>query len=145
MSARPSRPSRNPPQPAAEWGCRRPPEIRADLGPANIAGHFGGIRCLRYRTALKVVRVEPGSPAEKAGLEPGDVIVAANGAAITGPEQLASAVRKSGAALELTVRDSLLGATRRCKSSWADQHPQSRCRRNLPFRALVRRVRPGEP
>jgi S1-C subfamily serine protease len=64
---------------------------------------------LGARTALKVVRVEPGSPAEKAGLESGDVIVAANGVAITGPEQLVSAVRKSGAALELTVRDSRTG------------------------------------
>lgn len=64
---------------------------------------------LGTRTALKVVRVEPGSSAEKAGLEPGDVIVAANGTAITGPEQLVSAVRKSGTALELTVRDSRTG------------------------------------
>jgi len=64
---------------------------------------------LGTRTALKVLRVEPGSPAEKAGLEAGDVIVEANGAPITGPEQLVSAVRKSGAALELTVRDSRTG------------------------------------
>ena len=64
---------------------------------------------LGTRTALKVTRVEPGSPAEKAGLEPGDVIVAADGAPVTGPEQLVSAVRKSGPSLELMVRDSRTG------------------------------------
>ncbi len=61
------------------------------------------------RTALKVVSVTPDGPAAKAGLEPDDVIVAANGAAITGPEQLAAAVRKSGPTLSLTVRDRRTG------------------------------------
>jgi S1-C subfamily serine protease len=64
---------------------------------------------LGQRTALKVIRVEPGSPAAKAGLEPNDVVVAANGAAITGPEQLATALRKSGPTMTLTVRDSRTG------------------------------------
>lgn len=61
------------------------------------------------RTAMKISRVEPGSPAAKAGLEVNDVIVAANGTPITGPEQLAGAVRKSGPTLTLTVRDSRTG------------------------------------
>jgi serine protease Do len=61
------------------------------------------------RTALKVSRVTPDSPGAKAGLEPGDVIVAANGAPITGVEQLAAALRKSGPTLELTVRDTRTG------------------------------------
>ena len=51
----------------------------------------------------------PGSPAEKAGIEPGDVIVEADGAPITSPDQLLSAVRKSGPNLDLTVRDSRTG------------------------------------
>ena len=64
---------------------------------------------LGQRTALKIVRVEPGSPAEKAGIEPGDVIVAANGSPITGIEQLGPALRKSGPNLELTIRDTRTG------------------------------------
>jgi S1-C subfamily serine protease len=64
---------------------------------------------LGQRTAMKVVRVEPGSPAQKAGFEIGDVIVAANGAPITGAEQLAAAFRKSGSTLTLTVRDTRTG------------------------------------
>jgi S1-C subfamily serine protease len=60
---------------------------------------------LGQRTALKVVAVEPESPAAKAGLEPGDVIVEANDIPITGVEQLAAALRKSGSVLNLTVRN----------------------------------------
>jgi S1-C subfamily serine protease len=61
------------------------------------------------RTALKVTRVEPGTLAAAAGLEPGDIIVAANGAPVVGPEELVRAVRRSGPQLELTVRDSRTG------------------------------------
>jgi S1-C subfamily serine protease len=64
---------------------------------------------LGQRTALKVVRVEPGSAAQKAGIEPDDILVAANGAPLTGPEQLGNALRKSGPTLTLTVRDSRSG------------------------------------
>jgi S1-C subfamily serine protease len=61
------------------------------------------------RSALKVIRVEPAGPAAKAGLEPGDILVAANGAPTTGVEQLLNALRKSGPTLKLTVRDSRTG------------------------------------
>ncbi|MFO0810421.1 MAG: PDZ domain-containing protein [Gemmataceae bacterium] len=60
---------------------------------------------LGQRTALKVTQVEPGGAAAKAGVEVGDVLVAANGAALTGPEQLGAALRKSGPTMTLTVRD----------------------------------------
>ena len=40
------------------------------------------------RTGMKVVGVQPDSPAQKAGIEPGDVIVAANGVPVTGAEAM---------------------------------------------------------
>src|SRR4029078_13198464 len=64
---------------------------------------------LGQRTALKVTRVVADSPAAKAGLEDNDVLVAADGAPLTSPEQLGTALRKSGATLTLTVRDSRTG------------------------------------
>ncbi len=61
------------------------------------------------RTAMKVVGVQPDSPAQKAGIEPGDVIVAANGAPVTGAEAMSAIVHKSGKSLSLTVRDTRTG------------------------------------
>ncbi len=57
------------------------------------------------RTAMKVVSVDVGGAAEKAGIERGDVIVAANDTPVTGAEQLGAALAKSGAVLRLTIRD----------------------------------------
>jgi S1-C subfamily serine protease len=61
------------------------------------------------RTGMKVIRVEPGSPAQTAGIEVGDVIVAANGVAVTGVEVLSAVLKKSGSNLTLTVRDTRTG------------------------------------
>lgn len=60
---------------------------------------------LGQRTALKVSHVEPDGAAARAGIEVGDILVKANGAPLTEPEQLAAALRKSGSAITLTVRD----------------------------------------
>jgi serine protease Do len=61
------------------------------------------------RTGMKVIRVEPGSPAQMAGIEVGDVIVAANGVPVTGVEVLSAVLHKSGPSLTLTVRDTRTG------------------------------------
>jgi S1-C subfamily serine protease len=61
------------------------------------------------RTAMKVTAVRPGSPAAAAGIEPNDVIVAANGVPITGADTLGAMLRKSAASLTLTVRDTRTG------------------------------------
>ena len=75
------------------------------------------------RTAMKVVGVQPGSPGQKAGLEPGDIIVAANGVPITGAEALSAVVRKSGAALALTVRDTRTGKDTRVEVKLGGDEP----------------------
>ncbi len=64
---------------------------------------------LGSRSALKITRVDPAGLAAKAGIEQGDIVVAANGAPVTGPEQLLGALRKSGPTLKLTVRDARTG------------------------------------
>ena len=60
-------------------------------------------------TALRVTEVQPGSPAEKAGIEKGDVIVQANGTPTGDVQQLNAAVQASGPVLTLTVRDTRTG------------------------------------
>ena len=79
------------------------------------------------RTAMKVVSVQPDSPGQKAGLEPGDVIVAANGVPITGAEALSAAVRKSGASVSLTVRDTRTGKDTRVEVKLGGEEPSGRC------------------
>jgi S1-C subfamily serine protease len=61
------------------------------------------------RTGMKVTVVRPNSPAAAAGIEPDDVIVAANGVPITGADTLSAMLRKSAASLTLTVRDTRTG------------------------------------
>ncbi len=85
------------------------PNPPAPSAPSRSLGLAAEPVTIGQRTAMKITRVEPNSPAAKAGLEVNDVIVEANGQAVTGTEQLSSAVRKSGATLTLTVRDSRTG------------------------------------
>jgi S1-C subfamily serine protease len=61
------------------------------------------------RTGMKVTGVLPDSPAAAAGIEPDDVIVAANGVPITGADTLSAMLRKSAASITLTVRDTRTG------------------------------------
>jgi S1-C subfamily serine protease len=96
------RPAQRPGEPKAAEPKPEPAERRS-LGLAAEPVKVG------ERTALKVTRVEQGSPANKAGIEPGDILVAVNGVPITGPEQLSNAFRKSGPVLNVTVRDSRTG------------------------------------
>jgi serine protease Do len=77
----------------------------APAAPARSLGISAEPVPIGPRTALKVTRIEPGGAASNAGIEVGDILVAANGAAITGAEQLAAALRKSGPSMTLTVRD----------------------------------------
>ena len=56
-------------------------------------------------SALKVIEVDPNSPAAKAGIETGDILVKADGIALESQEQLSTAFRRSRRALPVTVRD----------------------------------------
>jgi S1-C subfamily serine protease len=85
------------PTPAPEAAPRRSLGITAE--PVKIEG----------KGALKVVKVDPAGAGAKAGLEPGDVLVAADGKPLAGPEQLAAALRKGGPVVELLVRDTRTG------------------------------------
>jgi S1-C subfamily serine protease len=56
-----------------------------------------------------VSEVTQGSPAQRAGLEPGDVIVEANGTPILHPNTLNEEVRKGNPTLRLVVVDGRTG------------------------------------
>jgi serine protease Do len=71
-------------------------------------GNLGAVTELTFydiEAAVKVTEVTPGSPAARAGLQPGLVILRANDKAILHPNDLNDAARKSGGTLKLTVVD----------------------------------------
>jgi len=57
------------------------------------------------RVALKVTEVQPGSPAAKAGFEPGDVIAAVNDRSVDSVDQIVAVAKKMGPKLKVTVLD----------------------------------------
>ncbi|WP_165230901.1 PDZ domain-containing protein [Aquisphaera insulae] len=63
------------------------------------------VRAGIFATALRVTEVAEGSPAAKAGIEPGDVIVSADGEKTPDSAHLEAAVQKSGPVLTLNVLD----------------------------------------
>lgn len=84
-------------KPEDEAPAPQPPKVTLGLSAEPVR--------LGTRSALKVIRIDPNGLAAKAGLELGDMIVAANGVPTTGVEQMIGALRKSGPTLTLTVRD----------------------------------------
>lgn len=67
------------------------------------AAHLRAAVGLPPRDGVLITAVDEGSPAEAAGLARGDLITAVDGAPIRRPDDLLLAVRRSGAAVELTV------------------------------------------
>ncbi len=80
------------------------PQVRPGGG-----GRLGAVTELVFfstEAAVKVTEVEPGSPAARAGLEPGDVITEANGKPVLHPQTLNEIVGQScGPVLKLVVAD----------------------------------------
>lgn len=60
--------------------------VRAKVNRAEMAGGFGGIgvRLTSENGQIVVISVEPGKPADKAGIKPGDVITAIDGENMVG-------------------------------------------------------------
>lgn len=72
----------------------------AELAAMNegLARYFGG-----QRSGALVIEVGPGTPAERAGLQPGDVIVRAGGAAVSGPDDVRRHLAGRAGSLPLQV------------------------------------------
>jgi S1-C subfamily serine protease len=81
------------------------PAARPRLGIRGETVRLG----LGSRSGLKITEVEPDSPGQKAGLEVGDVIVSANGAAVSDVEAIEAAARSGGPVLKVNVLDSRSG------------------------------------
>lgn len=77
------------------------PRLGIAIAPAWMARRMRAAVGLRPRDGLLVREVEPGSPAEAAGMMVGDLLVAIDGRTVTGPDELADAVDAAPEALSI--------------------------------------------
>ena len=73
------------------------PRLGVAVAPGHVARHLRRAVGLPDRDGILVRGVEEGSPAEKAGMREGDLIVSAAGSAVTDPDELHAALAKAGA------------------------------------------------
>ncbi len=92
------------------------PATRTDNPPAGgksalaSLGFTGESLNVKGQFVLRVSSVEQGGPAQRSGLEPGDIVIGANDAALGGLEQLAQLAQR-GALKNLLVLDVNTGKT----------------------------------
>lgn len=100
------------------------PEALASFNQ-QIEGHFSGIgtTVAPAKKGLRVMTVFPRSPADKAGVEPGDVIVSVEGESLAG-QSLTEATKKikgpEGTQVKLGVRDGKSGKVRELEITRAE-------------------------
>jgi len=100
------------------------PEALASFNQ-EIEGHFSGIgtTVAPAKKGLRVMTVFPRSPADEAGIEPGDVIVSVEGESLAG-QSLTEATKKikgpEGTQVTLGVRDGKSGKVRELKITRAE-------------------------
>lgn len=79
------------------------PRLGVGLVPGRAARHIRRAAGLPDRDGVLVEQVEPASPAERAGLRRGDLIVAAGSAAVAGVDDLYQAVDQVGESRSLSL------------------------------------------
>jgi serine protease Do len=87
-------------RPGSENGFSFPGEARMagsylGVSLADVDANRAKILKLEEPRGVEVIRVEEGSPAEKAGIKPGDVLLSYNGESILGGQQLGRLVRET--------------------------------------------------
>jgi S1-C subfamily serine protease len=87
----------------ARGESRERPHLGIAVAPGHVARRLRRSVGLPDRDGVLVRDVEPGSPAEAAGIREGDLLVAAGGRTITGVDDLHDALAGSGFPLEVTL------------------------------------------
>ncbi len=94
-----------PPTPSPTLGVRAVPVALDDIpGPYRARPEYAP-PSKRRPNAMRIVQVEPGSAAQRSGLEVGDSIVTINNVAIDSDSALRSAIAGSGGRLLLTIKN----------------------------------------
>ena len=100
----PPEPPEPPEAPLATWGY-------LGIGVAEINAERAKALKLSEERGVEITRVEPDSPAEKAGLKPGDVVLEYNGQRVEGAQQFVRMVRETPPGRRITLLVSRDGAT----------------------------------
>jgi serine protease Do len=79
------------------------PRLGVAIAPAHVASRLRKSVGLPERDGLLVRDVEDGSPAARAGIAQGDLIVAVAGKAITDPDELVEAIASAGDSYEVKI------------------------------------------
>jgi len=108
-----AQPAPPPPPPAPPEPLEAPLPARAYLGigVAEINAERAKALKLSEERGVEITRVEPDSPAEKAGLKPGDVVLEYNGQRVEGTQQFVRMVRETPPGRRVTLLISRDGAT----------------------------------
>jgi serine protease Do len=80
-----------------------PRRLGIAVAPPRVARRLRAAVGLPEREGVLVRAVEPGSPAERAGIERGDLVVAAGGAPVEGVDSLYAALESTGDTLALGI------------------------------------------
>src|SRR5262249_19142405 len=81
-----------------------PDPTRTGKSALAAIGLTGEAKTIQGRFVVRVSSVEPGGPSQRAGLEPGDIIIGLNDKALTGMEQL-DAIGQQGGQFTLAILD----------------------------------------
>lgn len=112
------------PAPPAPPAAPAPPQTReVSVGPFGVGGTYLGVNLaeldasrakelkLKETYGVEITRVEDNSPAEKAGLKAGDVVLEYNGQRVEGMEQFGRLVRETPPGREAKLKISREGST----------------------------------
>ena len=123
-----------PPAPPAPPAAPAPPgrtvQIRNPFGPrsylgvgvADVDGQRAKDLKLSEERGVEIKRVEPGSPAEKAGFKEGDVVLEYNGQRVEGTEQFSRMVRETPPGRNSRITISRNGANQTLTATIGEHH-----------------------
>ena len=104
-----------------ERGHVRRPFIGVAVQPVALSGSVVKQHALSTDTGLLIVSIADVSPAEKAGMLLGDVLLEANGSALSGPDDLLDALSSTSRGAPLTLRFLRAGTIKSASITPADR------------------------
>ena len=127
-----------PPAPQAQAPQQGPAWLGVAVGPVPQAVQAQLPETIAPNQGLMVMRVVPGSPADKAGIQPNDVLIAFNGEKLFSPQDLVQRVRAAQGGDKVTVEVIRHGQPKKIEVTLESRRPPARMNRPTPWRMAPR-------